>query len=74
MLRQVTFRKSWLQLKCLMMYLDTEIFYQIKEGEFHHIYDNIDELDELLFKLRKAFIAAGEQPCRKKGTDLFSLL
>lgn len=57
-----SFKKLWATAEMLDDVSGTEIFYQIKEGEFHHIYDNIDELDELLFKLRNAFIAAGEQP------------
>lgn len=44
-----------------MMYLELKFSIKLKRGG-HHICDNIDELDELLFNLRKAFIATGEKP------------
>ncbi|HCF2456960.1 TPA: DUF600 family protein [Pseudomonas aeruginosa] len=56
------FKKLWAIAEMLDDVSGTEIFYQAENGEIYHIYDNIDELDELLFKLRKVFAGTGNEP------------
>ncbi|TBU74373.1 hypothetical protein DNK06_19610 [Pseudomonas daroniae] len=49
------FRQAWATAELLDDVSGTEVFYQTQQNEYFHIYDGLDDLDDLIFNLREQF-------------------
>lgn len=56
------FKQAWATAELLDDVSGTEIFYQSQQNEHFHIYDGLDDLDDLIFNLREQFKSSNKEP------------